>query len=569
MAGTAALPGPHGGAHRPPVTGANGVVSSAHYLASLAGARALMDGGNAVDAAVATAATLNVVEPFMSGMAGVGYMMLFSARTGEHLALDFMGRVPQAADRARIGGAEAMRDSPQGMLVPGNLGGWLAALERFGTMDRAAVFATAISYAENGCPVGLRGAELIGANADRLRRWGDGAPYLRDGRPPRHGERIVQRDLARSFRRVVEGGAEAFYRGDLGRAVAAAAQAGGGFLSTDDLAAFQPEWLTPIEADYRGHTVRTLPPPCSGLQFLIGLGLLEGFDLTGLGHNSAEHLHLFIEATKLAVADRIAYAAVADPPVEGLLAAEYLAERRRLIDRRRAAISGGERYSRRRAPDEVRAGTPRRTGFRGENTTHFSVVDREGNAVSVTQTLGGGFGCGVVAPGTGLALNNVGFWIDLDPESPAGLRPGMKMEVPMAPTHVLRDGRMFLAIGTPGGVGILQTTHQMISNVVDFGLNVQAAIEAPRIRCALPAGEDPAFFTPDGPDPAERGSLVRVEDRVAPGVREELTRRGHRVDLLGDWSIAVGGGQGVLVDPETGARSGGADPRRDGYAIAY
>ena len=559
------LPGPHGGAHRPPVTGFNGVVSSAHYLASLAGARVLIDGGNAVDAAVATAAALNVVEPFMSGMAGVGYMMVYSAKTDEHLALDFMGRTPKAIDRARVGGAESMRDSPQGTLVPGNIGGWLAALERFGTMDRAAVFRHAIAYAESGFPASPRGAELIGANADRLLRWGDGSPYLTGGRAPRHGERIVQRDLANSFRTIVEGGREAFYRGELGRAVVRAAESGGGFLSMADLGAFEPEWQVPIEVGYRGHTVRTLRPPCSGLQFLIGLGLLEGFDLAALGHNSAEHLHLFVEASKLAVADRIAYAAVDHPPIAGLLAPEYLAERRALIDRQKAAVSGGERYSRRHAPGEVVAGRP---AFRGENTTHFSVVDREGNAVSVTQTLGGLFGCGVVAPGTGLCLNNVGFWIDLDPESPAALRPGMKMEVPMAPTHVLRDGRIHLAIGTPGGVGILQTTHQMISNVLDFGMNVQAAIEAPRIRCALPAGEDPAFFTLDGPDPAERGSLVRVENRIAPSVRDELSRRGHKIDLLGDWSILVGGGQGVLVDPETGALSGGADPRRDGYAIA-
>jgi gamma-glutamyltranspeptidase/glutathione hydrolase len=477
-----------------------------------------------------------------------------------------MGRTPQGTDRQKISGAEAMRDSPQGTLVPGNIGGWLAALERFGTMDRHAVFATAIGYAENGFPASPRGAELIEANADRLLRWGDGSPYLAGGRAPRHGETIRQPDLARSFRQVVEGGREAFYDGALGRAVVRASESGGGFLSTADLAAFEPEWQTPIEVAYRGFAVRTLRPPCSGLQFLIGLGLLEGFDMAALGHNSAEHLHLFIEASKLAVADRIAYAPLAQPPVEGLLSPDYLADRRRLVDRQRAAISGGERFSRRHAPGEVLAGTP---VFRGENTTHFSVVDRAGNAVSVTQTLGGLFGCGVVAPGTGLCLNNVGFWIDLDAESPAGLRPGMKMEVPMAPTHVLRGGRVHLAIGTPGGVGILQTTHQMISNVLDFGMNVQAAIEAPRIRCALPAGEDPAFFTLDGPDPAERGSLVRVEDRIPASVRDELTRRGHKVDLLGDWSILVGGGQGILVDPETGALSGGADPRRDGYAIAY
>ncbi|HEV8636371.1 MAG TPA: gamma-glutamyltransferase [Chloroflexota bacterium] len=572
-----AFPGPHGGAHRPAVTGRNGVVASAHYLASLAGLRVLIEGGNAVDAAVATAATLNVVEPYMSGIGGGGYMLVYLARSGEHHALDFTGNTPAALEPSRVRSQEELRDSALGTLVPGNLGGWLAALERFGTMDRAALFKHAIAYAEEGFPASVRNADLIAANADRLLRWGDGAPYLlgrvpgapwagrgagNGRRAPRHGELIVQPALARTFRLVVEGGAEVLYRGEVGRALVRAAQAAGGCLTMEDLARFAVDWRAPIEQRYRGRLVRTVPPPCAGIQYLIGFGLLEGFDLAGLGHNSAEHLHLFIEATKLAVADRIAYAAHPSPPLRGLLSSEYQTARRRLIDPERAAISGGERRSNRRAPGEVTAGAP-------ENTTHFSVVDREGNAVSVTQSIGALFGCGVVAPEVGVALNNFGFWMDRDPASHNAVGPNRRSSRAMSPAHVLQDGRLLLAIGTPGGFGILQTTPQMISNVVDFGMNVQAAIEAPRIRCALPAGEDPVFFDPAGPPVEERGSYVRVEDRIGPEVRAALARRGHVVDLLGPWSIAVGGGQGVRVDPETGALSGGADPRRDGYAVAF
>ena len=564
-----AFAGPHGGAYRPPLTCRNGVVTSAHYLASQAGARILMQGGNAIDAAVATAATLNVVEPYMSGIGGCGYMLVNHAASGQHHALDFMATTPAGLDPARVERHDQLADSSMGTFVPGNLAGWLAALDRFGTMDRATVFAPAIAYAEDGYAVSIRNSELIAASAPRLLRWGDGSPYLFDGRPPRHGETIRQPALAATFRAIVEGGVEPVYRGEIGRSLVRASEAAGGFLSMDDLARFKVEWKTPIERTYRGYSIRTVPPTSSGLQFLIDFGLLEGFDLASLGHNSVDHLHFFIEATKLAVADRIVHGANENAPVAELLADDYLATRRQLIDPTRAAISGGERFARRQAVGEVVAGLPREGGFRGENTTHFSVVDRAGNAVSVTQSLGSGFGCGAVARDVGLALNNFAFWMDRDPTSPNALGPGKRMECPMSPAQVFRDGRLVLAIGTPGGVGILQTTAQMISNVLDFGMNIQAAIEAPRIRCALPSGEDPAAFAIGGLDPNLRGSMVRLEDRIGPDVRAGLTARGHAIELLGPWSMAVGGGQGVTVDLETGAISGGADPRRDGYAIGF
>jgi gamma-glutamyltranspeptidase/glutathione hydrolase len=255
-----------------------------------------------------------------------------------------------------------------------------------------------------------------------------------------------------------------------------------------------------------------------------------------------------LEAMKLAVADRIAYAARPDPPIAGLLDKGYAAERRALIDRERARPSEGERYGGPPPADAVAAGRPRLAV--PESTTHFDVVDRDGNGVAVTQSLGDGFGSGVMAGETGVVLNNFAFWFDRDPRSPNVIAPGKQIEMCMAPAAIFRDDRLFAVIGTPGSFGILQTTAQMISNLLDHGFSVQAAIEAPRFR------------TTDG-------LSVLAETRLPAATREDLTRRGHALEPIGDWSFLVGGGHGVMIDPESGVLMGGADPRRDGYALGW
>ncbi|MER3437689.1 MAG: gamma-glutamyltransferase, partial [Chloroflexota bacterium] len=374
------------------------------------------------------------------------------------------------------------------------------------------------------------------------------AVFLPGGEVPAPGSIIRQPMLAATFHEVVAGGKETFYRGSLAKRIVTAVQRQGGLLTEDDLAAYEPVWQEPVSTTYRGYTVLCPPPPCSGFQYLQTLNMLEGFDLASLGQNSAESIHVMAEAMKLAVADRIAYAARPDIPITGLLSKAYAEQRRELIDPQRAAPSEGERYAGPPRPGVIVAGTPDLAVK--ECTTHFDVVDNEGNMVAITQSLGDGFGSGVMADDTGIVLNDFAYWFDLDPRSPNVIGPGKKAEMCLAPALVLRDGAPFMAIGTPGSFGIMETTPQMIVNVLDFGYSIQAAIEAPRFR-------------------TYEGTTIEVEARIPKVVRDELIARGHTIRLIDDWSYLVGGGQGIMIDPDTGTLLGGADPRRDGYALGW
>jgi gamma-glutamyltranspeptidase/glutathione hydrolase len=526
--------------------GTRGVVTSAHPLASMAGIEMLLAGGNAVDAAVATAAALNVVEPFMSGAGGIGLLLLSRARTGERHVLDFIGRAPRAADPARAS-EDDLVGGPKSCATPGNLGGWLAALERFGTMDRARVLAPAIRLAGEGVPLTWKNVTFFEQARATLGRSAEAGRLYLGGGDPRPGQVVRYPELAGTFRQVAEGGAEAFYRGPTAKAIARAVREAGGWLDEEDLAAFTPEWRAPLGIGYRGHEVVSVPPPFSAFQLLETLGILEGLDLAGAGHNSPAVLHYLIEAVKLASADRLAYACRDDPPVRGLLGKAYLDRQRARIDRRRAAVSEGERWNPARLPGQISEGHP--ADFMHEQTTHLACADAGGTVVSLTQTLGVPFGSGFAVPGTGLVLNNILKWMDRDPASPNVLGPGKKAGTMMSPTQAFRDGRFLVSIGTPGSYGILQTTVQMLLNVLDFGMNIQEAIEAPRVRIY-------------------RDRLVDAEARIPATTRRTLARRGHQVNAIDDWSWVVGGGQGIVRDGESGALMAGADPRRDGYALA-
>lgn len=544
-----ALGGPQGGAFRPPSVGTNGVVSAAHGLATTAGLRILMEGGNAVDAAVAVGAALGVVEPFMSGLGGGGGFMLFhEGKTGRVYGLDYIGLPPAATDPTAFTSLEELGRDVRSSTVPGTLGGWLAMLDRFGTMDRAAVFAPAVALAERGWPVTPFAAKQLADEETRLHRFASSrGEYLPNGRPPRTGEVVPRPNLARTYREVVEGGADAFYRGDLARRICRAVQEAGGWLAEADFAAFAPTWLEPLAVEYRGYTVRTLPPPSLGLQYLECLKILEAFDLPALGHNSTDYLHLLLETIKIASADRTRWSREPAPIIEALISPEYAAERRALIDRQRAQPSEGERYLPRKT-DEVPPGDPAR--YARDHTTHFEVADRRGNIVAITQSLGAAFGSGFVAGDTGILLNNFLYWTDLDPASPNYMQPGKPRESAMSPCIVTRGERPVLGIGTPGSYGILQTTLQMLLNRLEFGMDIQTTIEAPRVR---------AF---------ER-TLVDVESRIAPDVLDGLRARGHEIRVEAPWTWKVGGGHGIALDPETGVLTGGADPRRDGVSVAF
>jgi gamma-glutamyltranspeptidase/glutathione hydrolase len=522
------------------------MVATAHPLASAAGLEMFWRGGNAVDAAVAAAATLNVVEPFMSGIGGDGMLLLFLGRSRERKVLNFMGRTPYAARPETCSEAD-LQKGPKSCLVPGNFAGWWEALRIHGRLQPGVVFTPAIRLAEEGFPLTHRGAAFFTEHRARLTSAAL-AVFCPGGEVPRPGTALSHKALAATLRRLAAEGPDPLYRGDIGRRVCEAAQAAGGWLTPEDLAAFRVEWIDPVVSTFRGDEVTSVPPPAAGPQVLETLNILEGFDLKALGHNSAEALHLIIEAVKLAMADRVAYQALADPPAAGLVSKGYAATQRARIDRERAAVSGGERFFPESLPGEVTPGDP--YGYGREHTTHFSVVDAEGNAASITQTLGSPFGSGFLAGETGILLNNLLMWNDLDPRSPNVLAPHRTVETRMAPTQVFRDGRVLVAIGTPGSYGIPQTTTQMLLNVLEYGMNIQAAIEAPRVR-------------------VYRDRAVDAEARIPAEVRAALALRGHAIRDLPEWSWVVGGGQAVFVDPATGALAGGADPRRDGYAMGW
>jgi gamma-glutamyltranspeptidase/glutathione hydrolase len=321
----------------------------------------------------------------------------------------------------------------------------------------------------------------------------------------------------------------------------------GGILTMDDLADFQVHWHEPVRTTYRGRTLLGTPPPSTAFQTLATLRLLEGYDLAALAADPADYFHALVEALKLARADRAQHALGPRAGIQALLSDAYVAERRRQIDPRTAAAAEGDRYLKDKPPGMVRAGAVERAA---ENTTHFCVADRDGMVVSVTHSLGAAYGCGYMAGDTGIMVNNFGYWLDVNPDSPNHMAPGRRMEDPMGPVHVVRDGRVVLAIGTPGSFGIPQTIAQMLLNVLDFGHTIQAAIEAPRLRL----GETP-------------GRGVMLESRFDAAVRAGLAERGHELQVLGPFDVAVGGGQGIAIDPATGLITGGADIRRDGVAF--
>lgn len=537
----------YGTTTRPFATGARGMVTSAHPLATLAGVRTLLAGGNAIDAAVAVAAALNVVEPYMSGLGGDGYMLVHIAADDRLHALDYVGRSAHAATRAAFADAREKEVGPKSPLVPGAPGGWLAAHERFGSLPLEQIFAPAIEYAEGGVPLTVTGATFYAMGQGKLDSTAS-ATFFPDGRPPVAGEIIRQPHLAATYRALAGGGADEFYRGALGERLVDAIRKAGGLLTERDFTDFTPEWQEPIGTTYRGYAIRTIPPPCSGFQYLTSLNLLEGYDLAAAGQNSAAAVHLAVEAFKLAIADRILYATNPNIPIMGLTSKEYAARRRNEIGPAFVGLSEGERYGGRPGPEFVQAGVPHQDDH--ENTTHFDVVDAAGNAVSITQSLGAPFGSGMMAGDTGIMLNNLSYWFDFEEDSPNAIAPHKKIEMCMAPAAIYGpDGRLFMVIGTPGSFGILQTTPQMIANVLDHGYNIQAAIEAPRFRVFA-------------------GTELHLEGRFPADVQADLTALGHGVKVIEDWSWSVGGGHGILIDPDTGARYGGADPRRDGVALA-
>jgi gamma-glutamyltranspeptidase / glutathione hydrolase len=532
---------------RPLAHGRRGMVATASPLATLAGLRMFARGGNAVDAIVAAAAAVGVAEPYMSGLAGCGVALV--SRPGQApRALNFLGYAPAAARREAL--PQAARDT--GILsvaVPGNLAGWGRLLADHGTVSLAEALEPAIELAEAGPPMTVFDRQMFGEHQQNLNPEGV-RTYLHEGRVPESGRPVVQRELAASFRAIARDGVGALYEGELGQALARDMRELGGLITLDDLKRYPGtlQWTDALVTSYRGVSVYAPPPPASALQILQTLNGMAGWELGRMEHLGPDHLAVIAEAARAARMDTERYAgdpAFVDVPVARLLGDERTArireEMRARLERRPARPPA--------AAAAIRGGSA--------STTHLAACDASGLAVNITHSLGGGFGSGVVVRGTGIALNNALHWTSSDPKHPNALAPGKRHEWPVAPLHLHRDGAFWTTIGTPGSYGILVTTVQVLANVVDFGLNLQDAIAAPRFRWADEAID---------PLPAE---TLRIESRVPESSRRALEERGYTLDVQGPWTMRVGGVQGVQRDAATGWLAGGADPRRNGYAMGW
>ncbi len=532
------------------------MVVSVSPIASRIGVDILRQGGNAIDAAVAVGFALCVTWPEAGNLGADGFMVVHHAQTGDSVAIDYRAMAPLGSHRDMYLDArgEIVPDIANvghlSAAVPGTVAGLLEALDRYGTLDRQTVLGPAIALAEQGFPVDQFLARSIARAEPLLSRFAESRRiFLRDGDLRAPGEMLVQPDLADTLRLIAEHGAAGFYEGRVARLVAEEMRRGGGIIDEKDFAEYRTIVRPPVQGTYRDHTIFAMPPPSSGGAILVEmLNMVEPENLGALGHNSAETVHRLAEVMRRAYADRAEFMADADfspVPVGGLISKRYSAQRRADIDPARATSS-----------DEVRSGDP--LPFETENTTHFSVVDREGNAVSNTYTLKSLFGSGVTVPGAGFVMNNEmdNFTIKVGVPNVFGLiqseanviEPRKRPLSSMSPTIVLEDGAVRLVTGSPGGATIINTVFQVIMNVVDHGMNVQDAVDAPRVHHQ---------WLPD--------RLVFEDDGLCQDVQDALEAKGHVLQAR----RSLGDAHTILVDPQTGARLGAADPRRGGQAVGH
>jgi len=528
------------------VVSRDGIVAAESPLAAQAGATILARGGNAIDAAVATNAVMGVVEPMMNGIGGDLFAIVYEAKTGKLYGLNASGWAPAKLSIEFLKSTGISEEMPQSgiqaVTVPGAVDGWSQLLSRFGTKKFPEVLAPAIHYARDGFPV----PELDAAY------WSDAEKSLKadsnaagtflisdqgNRRAPRLGEVFRNPDLAHSLGLIAANGRDAFYRGEIAQRILATSSRLGGTMTAADLSEYTTEWVVPISTTYRGWTVYEIPPNGQGIAALEMLNILETFPLAQMGHNSADALHAMIEAKKLAYADLQRYVAdqkFSKVPVAGMLSKEYASERAKLIDMTKANCN-------------VSPGEP---GFSTKgDTTYLTVVDKDGNMVSLIQSNYESFGSGIVADGTGFALQNRGALFSLDAKSPNALA-GRKRPLHTIIPGFMERGDERIAFGIMGGFNQAQAHAQFVANVVDFGMNIQAALEAARFVKHTFAGCD-----------------VEMEARIDPDVRKALTMRGHVIEVDGSFSSSMGGGQAVRRNFATGVNFGGSDPRKDGAAI--
>ena len=574
------------GTMRPVIRGRTQAAASMKPEATRAAERILQAGGNAFDAAVASQAVLGLVDAASNGVGSDAVILVYDAKAKTVVSLNAEGTAPKLATiewyQKNLGGKLPESDTLLSGTVPGVVDAWYLLLDRWGTMTFAQVLQPAIEMAENGFPIGERMAGAI-ATSRKLKKYPTSVKlYFPAGEAPKAGDIFKNPDLARTLRKLVEsekaaagkGRHEAlkaardrFYKGDIARAMAKFSEEQGGLFRYEDFAAYTAKFDQPVSVDYRGYRVFKNPSASQGATELFALNILEGYDLKAMKHNSAEYIHASIEAVKLAMADREKYLGDADfvpIPYEGLLSKDYARDRRALIDPAHASLEMRpgvpEKFTRSTQPLD----RPFHVNFEGDadhegDTSYLAVIDKDRNMVSFEPSLHSGFGTGVVMADLGFIFNCRGDYYSLVAGEANALAPGKRPRSTLQSTLVMKGDLPFMIVGSPGGDDQVFRTLQTLMNVVDFGMNVQQAIEAPRWATrSFPASPFPHTMYP---------GEMSVEQRVPESVRAALVSRGHKLRVAGPWTM--GSLAAIVVDPKTGVLSAGTDPRVDAYAIAW
>lgn len=523
-----------------------GVVSTSKFEASKIGRDILKNGGNAIDAAVAAGFALGVVEPNSSGIGGGGFMVIRSAKTGETIFIDFRERAPKkstpemwvvGADGKVVGNQKDEGGKAAG--VPGEVAGLLYALEKYGTMTREQVIRPAVNLAKNGFIVTPTLSGDMKSQFDKLEKYPETAKVFlnEEGLPYEVGDKFVNKDMAKTLEIIIKKGKDGFYKGEVAEAIVKTLNKYDGVFTMEDLANYKPTVKKPVIGNYRGYEIISSPSPSSGGAIVIEiLNILENFNVGALQVNSPEYLHLFSEAYKLAYADRAKYMGDSDyvpVPMKGFISKAYAKEVAKAIDLNKSK--------------EGVAHDP--WMYESQDTTHYSIADKEGNMVSVTKTVNGLFGNSVVADGYGFVLNNEMDDFVTGAGHPNSIEPGKAPLSSMSPTVVLKDGKPFMVLGSPGGTKIISTVSQVISRVIDHKMGMQEAIDVPRLY-------------------DNTANKIGLETRVSEETIKKLEEMGHTVVKTSDWDRGMGSVQGVLYKKD-GTLEGGADPRRDGKALGF
>jgi gamma-glutamyltranspeptidase/glutathione hydrolase len=519
-----------------------GIVAAPQFLAAQAGAHILEKGGNAIDAAIAANAVMGVVQPYVNGMGGDLFALYYEAKTGKLYGLNSSGWTPKALTIDYMKAHQIDKIDSIGVHtidIPGAVAGWDAMRTRFGTLAFSQTLAPAIYYAQNGFPLAERNARYWVAKK-LLDQPGYKQTYLPNGVAPKVGDEFKNPALANSLRQVAEHGRDAFYNSPMTDTMVTFLRAQGGTHTREDFSEFQPEWVEPISTTYRGWTVYELPPNGQGIAALSMLNIMEQFPMAKYGHNSVDALHVMIEAKKLAYADMYHY--VGDPrftavPVKEMVSKDLAKQRAKLIQMDKASAQS--------VPSKIAEAL----NAHGNSTIYLSTIDKDGNIVSLIQSNFSGYGTGMVAPGLGFSFHNRGAGFELTPGLPNSLA-GHKRPLHTIIPAFMEKGDLHIGFGIMGGWNQAQAHAQFVANIVDYGMNVQAALEQPRFTKG----------TFDGVD-------VQMEDTIPEAVRAELTRRGHQIQLLEPFSFSVGQGEAVVHDSGRNVNFAGADPRSDGEAI--